>query len=62
MKKTSKKKDLGNKVAAMWANRINRTGAVSPDKMVANPFNGRSHDKAQTEAIVGVLNEVGWAQ
>jgi len=46
--------------APAWANRIVGSGAEVPDQLLANPSNWRVHQKAQREALVGVLDEVGY--
>jgi len=45
-----------------WKNQIVRSAEVSPEKLLASPFNWRVHQKAQTEAMVGILDELGWVQ
>ena len=51
----SKKPENGN-----WQNRIVGFELVEPDQLLANPHNWRIHPQAQQEALVGVLNKVGW--
>lgn len=43
-----------------WQNRITRTGEANPAALMANPKNWRVHPKAQADALVGMLTEVGW--
>jgi len=57
-----KKKKTSSIISKIWQNRIIRSGEVAPEKLLASPFNWRAHEKAQTEAMVGVLDEVGWVQ
>ena len=45
-----------------WKNRIVGTAEVSPDELLANPYNWRIHPQAQQDALEGVLREVGWVQ
>jgi DNA modification methylase len=45
-----------------WRNRIVGHGEEDPTQLLANPKNWRIHPKAQQDALVGVLNEVGWVQ
>jgi hypothetical protein len=47
---------------AAWRNRIVGHGEEEPAKLLANPKNWRLHPKAQTDALAGVLSEVGWVQ
>lgn len=47
---------------AQWRNRIVGHGEEDPAKLLANPKNWRLHPKAQTDALAGVLSEVGWVQ
>lgn len=48
--------------AAKWQNRITRYGSESPDQLAANPRNWRTHPRSQTDALSGVLREVGVVQ
>lgn len=43
-------------------NRIVGHGEESPEAILANPKNWRTHGKDQQEAIDDVLNQVGWVQ
>ena len=45
-----------------WRNRIIGHGEEDPAQLLANPRNWRIHPKAQQEALVGVLKQVGWVQ
>jgi DNA modification methylase len=45
-----------------WRNRIVGHGEEDPTQLLANPKNWRIHPKAQQDALVGVLAEVGWVQ
>lgn len=46
----------------MWQNRITHYGEEAPDQLLANPRNFRTHPAAQTDALAGVLSEVGVVQ
>ena len=43
-----------------WRNRIVGSGEESPDQLLANPANWRTHPKAQQDALAGALDQVGW--
>lgn len=45
-----------------WANRIVGMTYESPDQLMANPQNWRSHPGRQRDAMRGILTEVGWVQ
>ena len=45
-----------------WQNRIIASGVEDPERLLANPLNWRIHPKAQQEALLGVLEEIGWVQ
>lgn len=45
-----------------WQNRITRYGEEAPDQLLANPRNFRTHPATQTDALAGVLREVGLVQ
>jgi DNA modification methylase len=45
-----------------WRNRITGSGDEAPDQLLANPANWRIHPKAQQDALVGALDQVGWVQ
>lgn len=45
-----------------WQNRITRYGSEAPDQLLANPRNWRTHPATQTDALAGVLGEVGVVQ
>ena len=45
-----------------WRNRIVGHGEEDPEQLLANPKNWRIHPKNQQDALLGVLNEVGWVQ
>ena len=47
---------------SVWQNRITRYGSEAPDQLAANPRNWRTHPKSQTDALAGVLREVGVVQ
>lgn len=48
--------------ARKWRNRIVGHGEVEAKSLLANPKNWRIHPKNQTDALAGVLSEVGWVQ
>jgi DNA modification methylase len=43
-----------------WRNRIVGSGEESPEQLLANPRNWRTHPAAQRAALAGALTEVGW--
>jgi ParB-like chromosome segregation protein Spo0J len=43
----------------VWANRIVGCGQETPDRLLANPRNWRTHGKAQRQALREVLDTVG---
>mgnify|MGYP001156005867 CR=1 FL=1 len=45
-----------------WRNRIVGYGEENPDQLAANPKNWRIHPQAQQEALMGVIDEVGFVQ
>ncbi len=45
-----------------WQTRIVGYDMVDPESLVANPRNFRVHPKAQQDALLGVLEEVGWVR
>ncbi len=45
-----------------WRNRIVGYGEVSTDQILANPQNWRIHPHTQTNALAGVLSEIGLVQ
>ena len=47
---------------ATWANRIVASGVRPAGEFVAHPDNYRLHPHAQEDALVGVLDKVGWVQ
>jgi hypothetical protein len=47
---------------ADWKNRIVGHGEESPEQLLANPKNWRTHPKEQREALAGALQEVGFVQ
>ena len=55
---------IGRKAATngQWRNRIVGQGEEAPDQLLANPRNWRIHPKAQQDALVSVLDQVGWVQ
>ena len=42
--------------------RIVGEGEETPDQLMANPLNWRTHPKAQVDALEGLLKQVGWVQ
>lgn len=46
----------------VWRNRIKGYGEMKPEEFLANPENWRVHPRFQQDAMVGILNEVGWVQ
>ena len=49
-------------MADHWQNRITHYGSEAPDQLLANPRNFRTHPASQTDALAGVLSEVGVVQ
>jgi hypothetical protein len=45
-----------------WQNRIVGYGEESPDQLLANPQNFRTHPRHQQDALAGVLSEIGVVQ
>ena len=45
-----------------WASRIVRSGKVDPKDIKLNPYNWRTHPEVQKDAMLAVLNEIGWVQ
>ena len=45
-----------------WENRITRSGMENPKNLVSNPKNWRKHPKIQADAMLGVLEDIGWIQ
>jgi len=45
-----------------WRNRIVGYGEEAPDQLLANPGNWRTHPFSQTDALGGVLRDVGLVQ
>lgn len=45
---------------ALWQNKIVRYAEFDPAELVAHPQNWRQHPKLQSDAMEGVLTEVGW--
>jgi hypothetical protein len=43
-----------------WTNRIIGHGFEDPQQLLANPNNWRIHPKAQQDALMGVLDDIGW--
>jgi DNA modification methylase len=43
-------------------NRITGEGTEAPDQLLANPHNWRRHPKSQSDALEGLLKDVGWVQ
>lgn len=50
------------KPSPAWKNRIVGYGEESPDQLLANPQNFRTHPKNQQDTLAGVLSEVGVVQ
>lgn len=46
----------------MINNRIVGSGFESPAQLLAHPLNFRTHPKAQQEAVLGLMSEVGWVK
>ena len=44
----------------MWKTRIVGLGAEDPTQLLANPENYRAHPKAQREAMLSILDEIGF--
>ena len=44
----------------MWKTRIVGLGAEDPAQLLANPENYRAHPKAQREAMLAILDEIGF--
>ena len=51
-----------SKAAPRWHNRIVGHDAVPPESLLPNPKNPRRHPRAQRDALLGVLREVGVVQ
>ena len=49
-------------MSAPWRNRIVGYGEEAPDQLLANPGNWRTHPLSQTDALGGVLRDVGLVQ
>src|ERR1017187_229609 len=47
---------------AEWKSRIVGEGDENPGQLLANPANWRIHPHAQEQALMGILDEVGWVQ
>lgn len=45
-----------------WENRIIRVEDVDPNTLIANSANWRKHPPTQTEAMLSILDKVGWVQ
>lgn len=45
-----------------WRNRIVGEEDVPPDQLLANPHNFKIHGTFQKQALMGILDEVGWVQ
>ena len=46
----------------VWRNRITGYGQEAPEQLLANPLNYRVHPQEQQDALLGILNEVGFVQ
>lgn len=51
---------MAGKAQQPWANSIVGYGEEAPDQLLAHPGNPKIHPRAQTEKLVGSLNELGW--
>lgn len=49
-------------LARRWQSRIVGHGEMRPDDIVPHPDNWRRHPLPQSEAMLGILEEVGWVQ
>jgi len=47
-------------VSENFKNRIVGYGEEKPEQLLANPLNYRIHPKFQQDALVGILDEIGW--
>jgi len=45
-----------------WRNRITGHGEVSPESLLANPLNWRTHPKQQRDALEAAIDRVGFVQ
>lgn len=45
-----------------WQSRIVGSGVEKPDQLLANPLNWRVHPKHQQEALMALLDKIGWVQ
>lgn len=45
-----------------WARRIVGEAEVSPDELIANDANWRRHPRAQSQAMLDVMERIGWVQ
>lgn len=50
---------MGKRQLERWRNRIIGYGEEQPEQLLANPRNFRIHPKAQQDALLGVMREVG---
>jgi hypothetical protein len=48
--------------ALQWINRIVGHGDEAPEALRANPLNFRVHPQAQAEALLGIIQEIGFIQ
>lgn len=46
----------------IWKSRIISHGEECPSRLLPNPKNWRKHGKLQSDALSGVLQELGWIQ
>ena len=53
---------MPKKKPAAWANRIVSSGVQPAGQFLAHPDNWRIHPGAQEEALIGILDRVGWVQ
>jgi len=50
----------GLTMADNWQNRVIGSDEVSPDDLLANPFNWRIHPKYQQESVEALIEDLGW--
>ncbi len=46
----------------VWQNRITGSGMQAADQFLSHPDNWRMHPTQQEEALMGILDKVGWVQ
>jgi hypothetical protein len=47
---------------SQWQNRIVESGVEQADQLLANPYNFRFHPEHQQEALLAVIEQIGWIQ